>query len=179
MSQLGSGAFSVKFACQTEERTLSMQSLLASRFCFCYDKGMKVVFGAGYGPITIDTKESAAFYRESLGLSFQEEADGYFHTEDLQGVKHFALWPLSQAAQSCFGVNEWPTDLPTPASWLEFDVEDVAQASEELQAKGYTLLLAARKEPWGQTVTRLLSPEGILVGLTYTPWMRESEAEVH
>jgi hypothetical protein len=26
-------------------------------------------------------------------------------------------------------------------------------------------------------VTRLLSPEGILVGLTYTPLMRESEAE--
>ena len=175
---IGSGALLVKFACQTGERTLSLQSLLASRFCFCYNKGMKVVFVAGYGPITIDTKESAAFYRDSLGLSFQEEADGYFHTEDLKGVKTFALWPLSQAAQSCFGVNEWPTDLPTPTSWLEFDVDDVAQASGELKAKGYTLLIAAKKEPWGQTVTRLLSPEGILVGLTYTPSMRESESEV-
>ena len=151
---------------------------MASRLCFCYDTGMKVIFVAGYGPITTDTKESAAFYRESLGLSFQEEADGYFHTEELKGVKHFALWPLAQAAQSCFGVNEWPADLPTPTSWLEFDVEDVAESSEELKAKGYKLLIAARKEPWGQTVTRLLSPEGILVGLTYTPWMRESEAEV-
>jgi hypothetical protein len=70
---------------------------------------MKVLFVAGYGPITSDTKESAAFYRESLGLSFQE-ADEYFHTEELKGGKTFALWPLSQAAQSCFGVNEWPTD---------------------------------------------------------------------
>ena len=52
---------------------------------------MKVLFVAGYGPITSDTKESAAFYRESLGLSFQEEADGYLHTEELQGVKTFAL----------------------------------------------------------------------------------------
>jgi catechol 2,3-dioxygenase-like lactoylglutathione lyase family enzyme len=137
---------------------------------------MKVVFVAGYGPITTETKESAAFYRESLGLSFTEEADRYYHTEDLKGVKHFALWPLAQAAESCFGVNEWPTHLPTPTSWLEFDVEDVAEASDELKAKGYTLLIAARKEPWGQTVTRLLSPEGILVGLTYTPWMRESES---
>jgi hypothetical protein len=33
-----------------------------------------------------------------------------------------------------------------------------------------------KKEPWGQTVTRLLSPEGLLVGLTYTPSMRESGA---
>jgi len=138
---------------------------------------MKVLFVAGFGPIVSDMQESAAFYRESLGLSFQEEADGYFHTEDLQGVKTFALWPLSQVAQSFFGMNEWPADLPAPTSWLEFDVEDVAEASEELKAKGYTLLIAVKKEPWGQTVTRLLSPEGILVGLTYTPLMRESEAE--
>src|SRR5579859_3044373 len=142
------------------------------------EKSMKVLFVAGFGPIVSAMQESAAFYRESLGLSFQEEADGYLHTEELQGVKTFALWPLSQAAQSCFGVNEWPTDLPRPTSWLEFDVEDVAQASEELKAIGYTLLIADKKDPWGQTVTRLLSPEGILVGLTYTPAMRESDSEV-
>jgi catechol 2,3-dioxygenase-like lactoylglutathione lyase family enzyme len=150
---------------------------MARRLCFCYDTGMKVIFVAGYGPITTDTKESTAFYRDSLGLAFQEEADGYFHTEELNGVKSFAIWPLAQAAQSCFGVNEWPADLPTPTSWLEFDVEDVAAASEELKAQGYTLLIAARQEPWGQTVTRLLSPEGILVGLTYTPWMREGDSQ--
>lgn len=137
---------------------------------------MKVLFVAGYGPITTDTKESIVFYRDSLGLSFKEEIGGYFHTENLKGVKAFALWPLAQVAQSCFGVNEWPTNLPTPASWLEFDVEDVAAASEELRAKGYKLLIEAQEEPWGQTVTRLLSPEGIVVGLTYTPWMRESES---
>src|SRR5919108_5839706 len=129
---------------------------LAGHLCDCYNTGMKVLFVAGYGPITLDQKESAAFYRDSLGLSFQEEADGYLHTEELKGVKSFALWPLSQAAQSCFGVNEWPADLPTPTSWLEFDVEDVAQASRELKARSYTPLIAARKEPWGQTVTRLL-----------------------
>jgi catechol 2,3-dioxygenase-like lactoylglutathione lyase family enzyme len=143
-----------------------------SRRRFCYNTGMKVLFVAGYGPITTNTKESAAFYRESLGLSFQEEASGYLHTGEIEGVKHFALWPLAQAAQSCFGVDSWPTDLPTPTSWLELDVEDVAEASEELKAKGYKLLIESRTEPWGQTVTRLLSPEGILVGLTFTPWMR-------
>ena len=137
---------------------------------------MKVLFVAGFGPIVSDRQESTAFYRENLGLSFKEEADGYLHTEELRGVKTFALWPLSQVAESCFGVNEWPADLPAPTSWLEFDVEDVAEASEELKAKGYTLLIVAKKEPWGQTVTRLLSPEGIMVGLTYTPVMREREA---
>lgn len=136
---------------------------------------MNVLFVAGYGPITTDTKESVAFYKEGLGISFQEEEGGYFHTGVLKGVKHFALWPLSQVAESCFGVNVWPIDLPVPTSWLEFDVEDVSSASEELKAKGYKLLVTAKEEPWGQTVSRLLSPEGIVVGLTYTPGMREGE----
>ena len=30
---------------------------------------MKVLFVAGYGPITTDTKESITFYRDSSGLS--------------------------------------------------------------------------------------------------------------
>ena len=101
---------------------------------------MKVLFVAGYGPIITETKESLAFYQEILGLSFKEEAGGYYHTEELEGVKTFALWPLSQAAESCFGTDEWPAHLPTPTSWLEFDVEDVAEATEELKAKGYMLV---------------------------------------
>lgn len=137
---------------------------------------MKVLFVAGYGPITTDTKQSITFYRDSLGLSFEEETGGYFHTGDIKGVQHFALWPLAQAAESCFGVNAWPADLPTPTSWIEFDVEDVASASEELKTKGYKLLVEAKQEAWGQIVTRLLSPDDILVGLTYTPGMRESKS---
>jgi len=59
-----------------------------------------------------------------------------------------------------------------PQAWLEFDVEDVAAASAVLKGRGYRLLVDNRTEPWGQTVTRLLSPEGILVGITFTPWLR-------
>ena len=55
---------------------------------------MKVLFVSGFGPIVSDMQESAAFYRESLGLSFQEEADGYLHTEELQGIKTFAFYRL-------------------------------------------------------------------------------------
>jgi len=35
------------------------------------------------------------------------------------------------------------------------------------------------EEPWGQTVSRLLSPEGILVGIVYTPWMHPHEHTDH
>ena len=59
-----------------------------------------------------------------------------------------------------------------PQAWPEFDVEDVTSATEELRRRGYRLLVAARREPWVQAVTRFLSPEGLLVGVTHTPWMR-------
>ena len=88
-----------------------------------------VLFVAGFGPIVRDQKRSERFYIENLGLSFNREPGGYLHTEKIEGVKHFALWPLSQAAQSCFGSDDWPEDLPLPHSWLEFDVEDVKAAS--------------------------------------------------
>ena len=51
-------------------------------------------------------------------------------------------------------------------------MQDLDLATRVLSEKGYRLLVANRMEPWGQTVTRLLSPEGLLTGLTITPWLR-------
>jgi len=111
---------------------------------------MKVLFVAGFGPIVRDLEASARFYRDALGLPLPE--GDYVATDDLPGVKHFGLWTLADAAESCFGTREWPKDVPVPQGGIEFDVEHVAAAA---------------------TVARLLSPEGLLVGLTITPWMRE------
>ena len=132
-----------------------------------------VLFVAGFGPIVQDIPKSHKFYLDTLGLSFTKEEGDYLHTEKLKGANSFALWPLAQAAQSCFGSKSWPSDLPVPQAWLEFDVDDIKQATTELEKRGYTLLTKAQKEPWGQIVTRLLSPEGILVAVTVTPGMRE------
>ncbi len=132
---------------------------------------MKVLFVAGFGPIAADVKASRSLYQDAFALPFEEDGD-YLHTQAVEGVKHLAVWPLSQAAESCFGTAEWPADLPVPQAWIEFDVEDIEVATRELQEQGYRVLVAARKEPWGQVVTRLLGPEGMLVGVTVTPWMR-------
>ena len=134
---------------------------------------IKILFIAGFGPIVPDPAQSRALYRDLLGIQFKEEKDGYLHTESLPGANSFALWPLSHAAQSCFGQNAWPANIPTPQAWLEFDVEDVEQATAALESTGCKLLVKNRKEPWGQTVSRFLSPEGLLLGLTLTPWMRK------
>lgn len=135
-------------------------------------KNIDVLFVAGFGPIVRDLGASRRFYADTLGIAFKEEAGGYLHTGALEGVKHFALWPLAHAAESCFGSEQWPADLPAPQAWLEFDVADIEKATAELQSQGYKLLVAARMEPWGQTVTRLLGPEGLLVGVTHTPALR-------
>ena len=132
---------------------------------------MKVLFIAGFGPISHDVDAGRGFYAETLGIEFKDE-DGYLHTEALKGANTFAAWPLSQAAESCFGSPEWPAEVQVPQAWLEFDVEDIDAATRELEERGYRLLVSKRTEPWGQTVTRLLGPEGLLIGLTVTPWMR-------
>ncbi len=134
---------------------------------------MKVLFIAGFGPVTADPAASHKLYGEALGIQFKAEEGDYRHTEDLDGAKTFAVWPLSQAAESCFGRPEWPGDVTRPQAWLELDVDDVQEASRELEERGYKLLVRNRTEPWGQVVTRLISPEGLLVGVTMTPWMRK------
>ena len=134
---------------------------------------IEVLFVAGFGPIVREATENRKFYCETLGLPLDEDKDGYLHTSGIDGVKHFALWPLAQAAQSCFETDQWPGDLPVPQAWIEFDVRNIEAATEELKSQDYKLLVAMREEPWGQIVTRLLGPEGLLVGLTHTPSMRQ------
>ena len=75
---------------------------------------IKILFIAGFGPIVRDVAASRKLYGETLGILFKEEGGGYLHTEALKGAESFALWPLSQAAQSCFGKDSWPGDIPVP-----------------------------------------------------------------
>lgn len=137
--------------------------------------GINILFIAGFGPIVRDTTQSRKLYSDTLGISFTEENGEYLHTEALEGAKTFALWPLSQAAQSCFGKDSWPDNVPVPQAWLEFDVDNVPEATATLESRGYRILVKSKKEPWGQTVSRLISPEGLLVGITFTPVMRQKK----
>ncbi len=102
-------------------------------------------------------------------MSFEGEAGDYVFTHELEGTKHFGLWPLSEAASACFGTADWPSDIPVPQASIEFEVADVADAAAELTDKGYRLIHETRTEPWGQITARLLSPEGLLVAVCYTP----------
>ena len=134
---------------------------------------IKVLFIASFASIVKDSARSKRLYLKTLGLPLKNNGGDYYHSEQIEGAKHFGLWPLSQAAESCFGKKTWPKNLPIPQACVEFEVEGIEKATVELKAQGYKLLVTAKKEPWGQTVTRFLGPEGLLLGVTNTPSMRK------
>jgi catechol 2,3-dioxygenase-like lactoylglutathione lyase family enzyme len=133
-----------------------------------------IEFVASFSPIVEDITNARRFYGQELGIDLEggEEDDAF--TERLKGVKHLGLWPLAQAADACFGTPSWPADLPRPQASIEFEVADVAAAAAELADAGRQLLHGPRTEPWGQTVARLLSDDGLLVAVCHTPHLRES-----
>ena len=139
---------------------------------------MKVRFVAGFSPIVDSAEEGRSFWGGKLTLPLLIPDPERNYTEvELPGVKHFGLWALSDAAMSVFGKSEWPSDVPRPQATIELEVDDVEAAVEELRGRGLELIQGARLEPWGQSTARLLSPEGLLVGVTYTPWFRDDVPE--
>jgi hypothetical protein len=89
---------------------------------------------------------------------------------------NFSVWPLSQAAEACFGAPEWPDERPVPQMSIEFEVADadaVSAAAAELQERGFELLHGARQEPWGQTVARVQTVDSVIVGISYAPSLHD------
>ena len=128
---------------------------------------------AGFATITKDPAASAALYVNTLGLPLKRDGD-YLSIDSYPGAHHFGVWPLAMSAQSCFGQDTWPDHVPEPDATIEFELRDpaaVQAAVDEMKALGQAFVHEARVEPWGQTVARFMSPEGVLVGLSYAPWL--------
>lgn len=139
---------------------------------------MDIEFLATVAVIAPDPPASRKLYVDALGLALRSEGGDYHHSEQLAGCKSFGIWPLSQAAEACFGTPEWPAGRPVPQVSIEFDVADapaVGAAARELEDAGYELLHSPREEPWGQTVARLQSPEGVIVGVSYAPMLHDRD----
>ena len=140
---------------------------------------MKIEFLSTLAVIAPDPPASRELYVDTLGLPLASLGDGeYYAAEGIDGCKHFAVWPLSQAAEACFGTPQWPAERPIPQVSIEFDVADeaaVGTAAQELERAGHELLHPVRTEPWGQTVARLQSLEGVIVGISYAPSLHEQD----
>ena len=139
---------------------------------------MDIQMIASFAVITTDAAADRKLFLDAMGLPLHgpEDVPGsdYVFSDAIEGAKHFGVWPLSEAAESCFGTSTWPDTHPVPQASVEFEVADpdlVQVAADELKQKGFTLLHEARTEPWGQTVARLQSTEGAIIGISYAPWM--------
>ena len=139
---------------------------------------MEVLFIASVAVVAADPPQSRKLFMDALRLPLEGEGDGYYSSGIIPGSKHFGIWPLSEAAEACFGVPRWPVDKVVPQASIEFEVADtdaVAAACGELHREGFEMLHPARTEPWGQTVTRLLTEDGLIVGISYTPLLHDEK----
>ncbi|MFL5820068.1 MAG: VOC family protein [Solirubrobacteraceae bacterium] len=138
---------------------------------------MEIEFITSIAVITADPQKSRELFIDALGLPLEASpGSDYFHSERIEGSKHFGVWPPSQAAQACFGTPEWPADRTVPQMSLEFEVRDadaVQSAAEELRQRGFILLHDRREEPWDQKVARLQSEEGSIIGISFVPSLHD------
>jgi catechol 2,3-dioxygenase-like lactoylglutathione lyase family enzyme len=133
---------------------------------------MNVGMVATVAVITAEPARSRELFMKTLGLPLEGEGDGYYSSGSIPGCNHFGVWPLSEAAQACFGRTEWPAHLIVPQASIEFEVdspEAVDAAGGELERAGFERLHPARTEPWGQIVTRVLTKDGLILGVSYAP----------
>ena len=142
---------------------------------------MDVKFVASVSIVTADPEESRRLYVEVFKLPLQSPDGGdYYFSENVEGTKHFGIWPLTEAAQACFGTTDWPSEHPVPQLSIEFEMADAAAveaAASELRDHGETLLHPVRVEPWGQTIARILSSDGVIVGVSYAPWLHDESGD--
>lgn len=136
---------------------------------------MKIRFIGSIGVITRSRSEGRRFFVDALDLPLKgAEGSDFLFSQKLEGSKYFGVWPLAEAARVCFGRERWPAGRPVPQMFVEFEVGSpvsVTKAASELKSKGYTLLHAPRTDPWGQTVVRLQTRDGVIIGISYVPWM--------
>lgn len=142
---------------------------------------MDIQLIASFAVITTDPAADRALFLDALGLPLHRPegvaGSDYVFSDAIPGARHFGVWPLPEAAQSCFGTSTWPATHPVPQASVEFEVgspEAVDVAVGELQGAGHRMVHGTRTEPWGQVIARLQASSGALVGVCFTPWYHEA-----
>ena len=128
------------------------------------DSRTRVTSMIAVSPIVTDLARSSTLYGETLGLDFYQLENGYRGTEKLGGIGHFGLWPLGEAARTCFGDTTWPsTTIPQAA--IEFGVEDLDAIAAAMGIAGHQRLADTASD---EVQARFLSPDGLVIVLTQT-----------
>ena len=84
---------------------------------------MNVLFITSMSVVAADPPQSRKLFMDALGLPLEKyDADEYYSSDHIPGSKHFGVWPLSQAAEACFGTPVWPAGRVVPQASIEFEV---------------------------------------------------------
>jgi predicted enzyme related to lactoylglutathione lyase len=105
-----------------------------------------------------DPERSRDFYGRRLGLAVYRE----FGTGPERGTVYF----LGGGFLELSGRSGTP---PSPAVALWLQVEDMAEAHEELRAKGVAIVRPPVREPWGLTEMWITDPDGTRIVLVEVP----------
>lgn len=73
---------------------------------------VKILFVPDFAPIVADAEAAKAVYRDALGFPLEVVSGDYLAVDEFGGTKRLGVWSLSDAAMSCFGTTEWPSDIP-------------------------------------------------------------------
>src|SRR5262245_22448249 len=115
---------------------------------------VNILFVASVAVMVPSPATSRRLFLDTLGLPLTQRAgDEYHFSKALEGTKHFGIcgiWPLSQAAEGCFGSREWPASRPVPTACVEFEVADersVHEAAKELRSAGTSCSIQSTRKP--------------------------------
>ena len=118
---------------------------------------MDVLFITSVAVVAADPPKSRKLFIDALSLPLEGEGNGYYSSGSIPGSKHFGVWPEGRVV---------------PQASIEFEVAD----PDAVAAAGGELLHPARTEPWRQTVARLLTEDGLIVGISYAPVLNGEES---
>jgi lactoylglutathione lyase len=113
-----------------------------------------------------DVEASLAFFERAFGLQrrFLHESGGYGELETGETALAFAAHELGEANLGVAHVAAHSSAAP-----LGFEIalvtHDVAAAHQRAVAAGATEQAAPAERPWGQTVSYVRCPDGVLVEL--------------
>jgi len=128
---------------------------------------------AGIAEIVEDVPQALAFYRDVLGFEVIQQMEDDYAMLSVPGVLHFGVWNRAHAAESTLGSRDRAGEIPLGFT-IEFEVDDVNEATEKIETAGSKLFHGRREEPWGQISGRFASPGGgAIIGVAETPWGRK------
>jgi hypothetical protein len=66
---------------------------------------MNILFIASVAVVTADPPQSRKLFIDAIRRPLDGEGEGHYSSGSIPGSKHFGVWPLTQAAEACFGTR--------------------------------------------------------------------------